>query len=101
MIDELERLPSWPSKAHPHLEIGSGDPAISVEFHTGHTTDDAPNYFRKEWEDYLPDIIPIGLTLTVRRWKNRSGGAPIRIISDWKTAFDVDGQISIKGRAVK
>jgi len=58
-----------------------GDPAISVEFHTGHTTDDEPNwdYFRKEWEDYLPDIIPIGLTLTVRRWKNRSGGAPIAL----------------------
>jgi len=85
MIDELERLPSWPSKAHPHLEIGSGDPAISVEFHTGHTADHAPNYFRKECEAYLPDVIPIGLTLTVRRWKNRSGGAPIRIISDWKT----------------
>jgi len=85
------------------LEIGSGDPAISVEFHTGHTTDDAPNYFRKEWEDYLPDIIPIGLTLTVRRWKNRSGGAPIRTSATGRPthAFDVDGQISIKGRAVK
>jgi len=45
------------------LEIGSGDPAISVEFHTGHTTDDAPNwdYCRKQWEDYPPDIIPISL----------------------------------------
>jgi hypothetical protein len=57
-------------------EIGLVDPAISIEFHAGHTTNDAPNwdYFRKECEDYLPDIIPAGLTLTVRRWKNRGGG---------------------------
>jgi hypothetical protein len=128
--------------AHFLSEISLGDPTIVVEFHTGHTTDDAPNwdYFRKECEDHLPSIIPIGLTLTIRRWKNRDGGERLhnryiltdiggvqfgvgldegdrgtsddvtrlsadtyrRRMEDYSGpayAFDVDGKISVKGRA--
>jgi hypothetical protein len=51
-------------------------PAIRIELHAGHLVDSAPdwNFFRGECENYLPHIVPTGLTLTVRRWKNRVAG---------------------------
>ena len=49
---------------------------VALELHTGHVTENAPdwNTFRRECEQRLPGIIPTGLTLIVRRWKNRTGG---------------------------
>ena len=51
-------------------------PKVGLELHTGHSGDAAPSwkYFRKECEDYLPKIVPTGLTLIVKRWNNRGGG---------------------------
>ena len=48
---------------------------ITVELHTADRKD-KPNRqeFQKECKDKLPSVIPEGLTLTVRRWKERDGG---------------------------
>ena len=56
--------------------IGVGVPQVTLELHTGHVAEDAPewDFFRKECEGHLPRIVPAGLTLIVRRWKNRVGG---------------------------
>lgn len=56
--------------------IGTGDPSVALELHAGHVADDAPpwDFFRRECEEHLPRIVPNGLTLVVRRWKNRNGG---------------------------
>ena len=49
---------------------------VTIELHTGHVTDNAPDWdtFLRECNQYLPRLVPTGLTLTVRRWKNRTGG---------------------------
>ena len=53
-----------------------GEPPVMIEFHAGHVANDAPNwdFFRQECEHHLPNLIPADLTLTVRRWTNRTGG---------------------------
>lgn len=50
--------------------------APAIELHTGHVSDDAPDWetFKRECERYLLPLIPAGLTLVVRRWKNKRGG---------------------------
>ena len=49
---------------------------VMLELHTGHVTENAPEWdtFRRECELRLPGIIPNGLTLIVHRWKNRTSG---------------------------
>ena len=56
--------------------LRSDAPQVTIELHTGHVTETAPDWdtFRRECEQHLPDLVPTGLTLTVRRWKNRDGG---------------------------
>ena len=49
---------------------------ITIEIHTGHIADDAPDWttFRRECEKHLPAVVPAGVELVVRRWRNRDGG---------------------------
>jgi hypothetical protein len=48
---------------------------ITVELHTA-DRDDAPPFssFKTECERYLPKLIPTGISVCVRRWKQRPGG---------------------------
>ena len=47
---------------------------VTLEYHTSTNNTLCWRDFRQECEDELPDLIPKGFTLTVRRWKNRIGG---------------------------
>ena len=51
-------------------------PQVTIELHTGHVTENAPDWdtFRRECKRYLPRLVPTGLRLTVRRWKIRAHG---------------------------
>jgi hypothetical protein len=123
--------------------VAGQDSQITVELHTA-DRDDAPPFsmFKKECETYLPRIVPVGLTLIIRRWRQREGGRGMHnryILTDiggvkfgWgfgegkpgesddvsllsvenyrlrleeyagpKHAFDLDGEFSLIGKAIK
>ena len=51
-------------------------PQVAIELYAGNVADNAPDwdFFRGECERYVPDLVPAGLTLVVRRWTNRAEG---------------------------
>ena len=51
--------------------IGTRASQITIELHTAaYDKELSWEDFRKECEDYLPGVVPIGVTITVHRWKN-------------------------------
>ena len=53
-----------------------GSSQVTVELHTGNITCGAPdwNHFRSECERHLGSVVPVGLSLVIKRWKNRENG---------------------------
>ena len=53
-----------------------GSRQITLEYHVSASYSDAPdwNEFQQDCEDRLPELIPSGFTLTIRRWNTRVGG---------------------------
>lgn len=53
-----------------------GSRQVTLEYHVSASYSDAPdwNEFQHDCEYCLPELIPTGFTLTIRRWNNRVGG---------------------------
>ena len=56
--------------------ICDGSRTVTLEYHASASYANAPSWdhFLRECQDHLPRLIPRGFKLTVRRWKNRTGG---------------------------